>query len=112
MWSKRYANVTAAQNQPVMHVDLEFFWYHFKQLFLSLAQIFTRCHLGAVRAAKNMSVDSNSRMAVSASENNVRGFAADTGQRLQQSSILGGVAIVLGDQDFACLNHVLSFGIK
>ena len=51
-------------------------------------------------------------MAASASENNVRGFAADTGQRLQQSSILGGVAIVLGDQGFACLNLVLSFGIK
>ena len=95
-----------------MHVDVEFFWYHFKQLSLSLAQIFTRCHLGAVRDAKNGCVDSNSRMAVSASENNVRGFAADTGQRLQQSSILGGVAIVWGDQDFACLNHVLSFGIK
>ena len=95
-----------------MRVDLEFFWYHFKKLFLSLARIFTRCRLGAVRDLKYMCVDSNSRMAVSASENNVRGFAADTGRRLQQSSILVGVAIVLGDQDFACLNHVLSFGTK
>ena len=112
MWSKRYANVTAAQNQPVKHVDLEFFWYDFKQLFLSLAQIFYEVPPGVVRDAKNMCVDSNSRMAESGIENNVRGFAADTGQRLQQSSILRDVAIVLGDQDFAWLNHVLRFGIK
>ena len=95
-----------------MHVDLEFLWYHFEKFLLRLAQIFTRCHLGVVRDAKNMCVDSNSRMAESGIENNVRGFAADTGQRRQQSSILGDVAIVLGDQDFACLNHVLCLGIK
>jgi hypothetical protein len=61
-----------------------FRWHHLIELHLHLERRLARCHAGPVAHAEDVGVDGNRRLTEGDVEYDVRGLAADAGQRLQR----------------------------
>src|SRR6476620_516006 len=80
----RDADVAPVQDQPVMSMKPVFLWHHLIELHLDLERCLARCHAGPVAHAEGVGVDGNRRLTEGNVEYDVRGLAADAGQRLQR----------------------------
>ena len=75
--ASRLADVAAVQNQPVMRVAFEFFWYQSLQTRLDLSDRFARSDFCPVRDSKNMGVDGDRLPAKGGVEHHIRCFSTD-----------------------------------
>ena len=65
---------------------------------------------GAVADAENVRIDRDGRLAESDIEHDVRGLAADAGQRFQRLAIVRDLAAMLRDENLRQRDHVLCLG--
>ena len=66
----------------------------------------------AIRDAEDVRVDRDRRLAERGVQHDVRGLAADAGQRLERVAIARHVAAVLGDELAARRDHVLRLAVE
>lgn len=96
----------------MMRVEQVLSGYKFHQLLFNLDHVFAWSNAGAVAYPENMRVYGHRQLAKSSVENNVCGFAADTGERLQRLSGLWYFACVMLQQQATGLDHVPGFAVK
>lgn len=88
-----------------------------EQLLLNFQHGFSRCDTGAITQSKNMSIDSDGRVAESRIEYHAGSFSPDTGQGFKGGTIFRNPSTVLFDQDVAggddifCLGAVQTDGL-
>ena len=89
-----------------------FRWHHLIELHLDLERCLARCHAGPVAHAEDVGVDGNRRLTEGNVEHDVRGLAADAGQRLQRLARARDLAGMLLDQLLRQGHDVLRLGAK
>src|SRR3954451_16124813 len=108
----RDADVAPVQDQPVMGMKPVFRWHHLIELHLDLKRCLARCHAGPVAHAEDVGVDGNRRLTEGNVEYDVRGLAADAGQRLQRLARARDLAGMLLHQLLRQGHDVLRLGAK
>src|SRR6185312_2558080 len=101
----------AVQDQPVVGVELEFGGGILVQGVFDGARGFAGGEARAVGDAKDVGVDGDLGLAEDDVENDVGGFAADAGERLERVAVGGDFAAVELDQHAAEADQVLGFGV-
>ncbi|MNV28114.1 hypothetical protein D3C71_1192940 [compost metagenome] len=99
------------QDQPVVRVEQELGRDHLDQQILHRTHILARRQTGAVGDAEDVRVHRHHRLAEGRVEHDIGSLAADTGQRLECSTITRHLAAVLFHQHRAGRNHVLRFRV-
>jgi hypothetical protein len=86
------------QDQPVVSIAAERLGDDALELGFDLVNVLARCKAGAVGDAEHMRVDRERLLAERGVEHDVRGLAADTGQRLKLFAGARDLAAVAFDQ--------------
>ena len=88
------------QNQPVMRMQLVVFWRRFLELFLNRQRCFSGCQSSSIADAKYMRVDGDGRLGEGHVQDDIRGLAPYTGQRLQRIAVARYFAVVFLFRNF------------
>ena len=108
----RLAHVTAVQNEPVMGVAFPFRRNGTEEFVLDLARGFACGQAGAVGKAKDMGVHGDGRLPPDRVEDDVGGFATNSGQGLQGFPVTGHVIAEGVAQDRAELDDVACLAVE
>lgn len=94
-----------------MCIPFEFLRYKLKQFLFDLSHRFTAGNTSAVRHAKDVGINRNSRLTEGSVKNDICGFSADPRERLQLLTCIWDLSPKLGEQNLAGFDDVVRLAV-